>query len=443
MSDPACMQSTLRDGFRGTAEEALRIKFSGPLYGPSGYSENSRSFIKALHQAGVDVQAEAVTHERNRPDLGSDAALFQSLETRAIPYNVKIINLTPENFPRFAERHCVNIGYTVFETDRIPEIWVRACNEMDGILVMSDWCREVFERSGVSVPVRSAPPGVDVQRFNNLAPPRDLDWLPVEVYRGPKPRLTLKQRVRSWLGRTLAANLPQPRVAESSDFSSFFKFYSIFQWTERKNPVGLLKAYFAEFHRETDVCLVLKTYGRNFGARQRAWVRHQIDEVARSLRIPRHPPVLLVGGMLSADQILNLHSACDCFVLPHRAEGWGMPHIEAMACGKPVITTDFSGNLEFTRPENSFLVPCQMTPICNMNWCRWYEGDMSWAEPDLDALRRHMRHVYADRDDALRTGLRGREFVLRNFSWGGQIARMMAAVEEIVRHAGSGPWKTR
>jgi glycosyltransferase involved in cell wall biosynthesis len=409
----------------------LRIKFCGSIYGPSGYSETSRAFVKALHRAGVEICVEPVVRERHRPDLGEDAALFRALEAPPLRHNVKIINVTPEQFRRYAEPDCINIGYTVFETDRIPEAWVRACNALDGILVMSDWCRKVFQQSGVKVPVKSAPPGVDADRFSNLARPADFDWLDYEVYGGPKPRWTWKLRLRSMLGKS-SADYPSRRpTPSSSQLNNAFKFYSIFQWTERKNPAGLLKAYFAEFHRETDVCLVLKTYGRSFRGKHRAWIRQQIDEAARSLRIPKYPPVLLVLEMLSSDDVLKLHATSDCFVLPHRAEGWGMPHIEAMACGKPVITTGYSGNLEFTRPDNSFLVPYQMTPVCNMNWCRWYEGDMSWAEPDLDALRRHMRQVYADRDQARRIGLRGRDFVRRNFNWPRRAEDMMAAIAEI------------
>jgi glycosyltransferase involved in cell wall biosynthesis len=57
---------------------------------------------------------------------------------------------------------------------------------------------------------------------------------------------------------------------------------------------------------------------------------------------------------------------------------------------------------------------------------------MSWAEPDLEALRRHMRHVYSDREHARQIGLRGRDFVLENFNWPRRVAAMMAALREML-----------
>ena len=40
-------------------------------------------------------------------------------------------------------------------------------------------------------------------------------------------------------------------------------------------------------------------------------------------------------------------AGCDCYVSLHRSEGFGLTMAEAMACGKPVIATGYSGNLEF------------------------------------------------------------------------------------------------
>ena len=51
-----------------------------------------------------------------------------------------------------------------------------------------------------------------------------------------------------------------------------------------------------------------------------------------------------------------LFARADCYVSLHRAEGFGLTLAEAMALGKPVIATGFSGNTDFMTPANSYLV---------------------------------------------------------------------------------------
>jgi glycosyltransferase involved in cell wall biosynthesis len=52
--------------------------------------------------------------------------------------------------------------------------------------------------------------------------------------------------------------------------------------------------------------------------------------------------------------IPRLYAAVDCFVLPTRGEGWGLPIFEAMAMGLPVIATNWSGQVDFMNENNAF-----------------------------------------------------------------------------------------
>ena len=47
---------------------------------------------------------------------------------------------------------------------------------------------------------------------------------------------------------------------------------------------------------------------------------------------------------LALKDLPKLYKAADAFVLPSRGEGWGRPHVEAMAMGLPVIATNWSGS---------------------------------------------------------------------------------------------------
>src|SRR3712207_9035191 len=59
----------------------------------------------------------------------------------------------------------------------------------------------------------------------------------------------------------------------------------------------------------------------------------------------------------------SLFAASDCYVSLHRSEGFGLTMADAMALGKPVIATGYSGNVDFMREDNSWLVPAGLTQV--------------------------------------------------------------------------------
>ena len=118
-----------------------------------------------------------------------------------------------------------------------------------------------------------------------------------------------------------------------------------------------------------------------------------------------------------------------------------MPHLEAMACRKPVITTGFSGNMDFMNKDNSYLLDYQMTVVCNMPWIPWYESDMEWGDPNLSQLKQYMRSVYKE-IKAFKAGhagtfehaikaIDGQRHVLENFNLDVTAQRLVDVCKEI------------
>ncbi len=107
------------------------------------------------------------------------------------------------------------------------------------------------------------------------------------------------------------------------------------------------------------------------------------------------PGVHCISGDLTEGQMAALHMLSDAYVSPHHAEGWGLSLSTAMAYGKAVIATAYSGNMDFMDATNSFPVPYSMVPVSEEMHARipLFTPDMRWAEIDQETLVGTMHRV--------------------------------------------------
>lgn len=350
------------------------VKYIGPVLDASGYAEAARNYALAIYEQGYPICVEPISFEAARPDLGSQGELLDHLARAEIDYDKVVLHSTPDTWMYYGqnERDKYRIGYTVWETTALHPVWTQSCRLADEVWVPSRWNKEVFAASGVEQPILVVPHAID---------PPDLEAAPA----------------------ALSLDLP----------TDAFVFYSIFHWQERKNPAGLLTAYWSAFCGRRDVVLLLKTY---IPDRDEAAVLTAIEELRSRLRLPHYPEVVPVVAALSSEQMLALHRLGDCFVLLQRAEGWGLPHFEAAACGNPVITPRFGGQTDFLSDGSAYLVDYTLRPVTGMSWSPYYLGTQSWCEPDLAHAMRLMRHVVDHRDEAEKRGARARRYVSEHFT---------------------------
>jgi len=231
--------------------------------------------------------------------------------------------------------------------------------------------------------------------------------------------------------RVLTPPLPQPRPVAAVDRSRFglpdrpvFLFsFDYLSTVERKNPLGLVDAFTRAFAPGEGPVLVLKS----INADQRP------DDAERlRVRTASEPDVILIEKYLDADDRDALLAASDVYVSLHRAEGLGLTMAEAMAQGKPVIATGYSGNMQFMTEENSFLVPWTATPIPPD--APPYPAGARWADPDLDAAAALMRRVIDEPAMAAAHGAKAASDI-REHSAEAAGRRIASRLEEIHRTA--------
>jgi len=81
----------------------------------------------------------------------------------------------------------------------------------------------------------------------------------------------------------------------------------------------------------------------------------------------------LITSVLSESQMRDLYHLSHCFVLPTKGEGFGLPTLEAIASGLPVITTYFSGQSSYLKDIRGLFYPLKYTLTeCNSEeYLRW------------------------------------------------------------------------
>lgn len=174
-----------------------------------------------------------------------------------------------------------------------------------------------------------------------------------------------------------------------------FDFLSAF---DRKNPLGVIEAFSKAFKPNEGPVLVIKSI--NGSAQVAALEILRLAAAGRS-------DIRFVDGYLTPERKDALIASCDCYVSLHRAEGYGLGMAEAVALGKPVIATNYSGNLTFLNEQNSFLVGYSMSSV-PPGTAPYREGS-PWAEPDIEEAAATMRKVYLKQDEAAARGKLARE----------------------------------
>ena len=165
------------------------------------------------------------------------------------------------------------------------------------------------------------------------------------------------------------------------------------------------------------MCLVLRTASR----RQDEDPDKAIAEVlARDGRTRADvAPIIVLRHALSDEQMARLYRAADVFVLPTRGEGLGLPFMEAMAAGVPVIATRWGGHLDVVDDETGWLVDVTgLVPVDPAQTARspFYTSSQRWAEPSVSHTAALLRHAFAHPEEVSRKGRAAREAITARWS---------------------------
>jgi len=344
----------------------MNIKFTSWFLSYSGYGRAARSLLQAMLEAGINVTTEVALIRAEMDNLDEGAKQAKKLANKKLNYDIKIIMFTPEYAIFAREKNKYNIGMLFWEVLGVDKYWVDCMNKMSEIWTSSHVSANTFKDSGVIVPIK-------------------VIKQPIEIKNEYKPI-----KIKGFKG---------------------FLFYSIFEWTERKNPKMLLKTYWKTFANKNDVALLLKVYQSNFLKDGTKTIKDNIYKWKEELNLKHYPKIFLFLEELSTYDIMRLHKTGNCFVAPHRGEGWGYPQMEAMSVATPIISTNFGGIHKFLNNKNSWLLEYKLINVFGMEHIQWYNSSQLWAEPNDSNLAISMWEAYSNRKLTIQKGKLAQDFV--------------------------------
>jgi len=217
---------------------------------------------------------------------------------------------------------------------------------------------------------------------------------------------------------------PQPGCREKLQIGlDEFVFLYVFDATsmvERKNPQCLVDAFEAAFADHDRVRLVLKVTNAD---KDPEFSRY-LDALTQ-----RNTRCLVLRKYMEANELAGLVCAANCYVSPHRTEGFGLTVAEAMAAGVPVIATDYGGTTDFVTEEVGFPLRYRLVEIDRDHGP--YAKGAIWPDPSREHLQELLRTVVADPSAAAARGERARALMLKDYSAaavGRRISEQLAAI---------------
>jgi len=362
------------------------VFYDGVFKGDYSLAIVNRHVARALINLGVNLVCHTPEH-----DWQTDARLLASPDIlrhmrEDYPANERFDIHLRNTWPPATHDMIGDVNaYVAFAWEELefPQYLVDRFNrDLDLVMVTANFIKEGFARSGVTIPIEVIGAGCDhISKSSGHLP----------------------------------APLPDNGRKRILHVSSCFA---------RKGIDVLIEAFLRSFRRDDPVELVIKTFANPDTILPSVLAQVQ-DRLADS------PPIIVIDRFYDEEQLHALYRSAAMVVAPSRGEGFGLPLAEAMLLDIPVVTTNYSGHLDFCRPETAWLVDYHMAASQ-----AHVAGSYSmWAEPSVEHLGAQMRAVLDHPKEAQARSAQAQKLLADHFTWHLVAVRALAALAKPARLA--------
>ena len=309
-----------------------KVLIKGPVLSRSGYGEQARFALRALQSRPdlFDIYIVNIpwgrTGQISSDDEEANVIHETLLKTQTYvhqkgQFDISLQVTVPNEFEKIAP---INIGYTAgIETTKVSPQWIAKANEtVDRIIVVSDHSKKVFEQTKYDVKDQN---GNEHKNWGLQVPVETVNY-PVRVFEPEEVNI---------------------------DFRTSKNFLTVSQWGPRKNLDNTIKWFVETFADDEDVGLVVKTNTASDSVLDREFTQKRLQSLLNACG-PRKCSVYLIHGEMSPGNLAWLyeHPTMKAMINIGHGEGYGLPLFEAAYHGLPLITTTWSGQMDFICKPN-------------------------------------------------------------------------------------------
>ena len=344
---------------------------SCPIDTYSGYGARSRDFVKGVIEARPDWDVKIISQRwgntrfqylKDHNELDLLSRIVPNLTSQP---DVWMQITVPNEFQAVGK---YNIGVTAgIETTLCHMEWIEGCNRMNMVLTSSEHSKSVFEQT------------VWTMEDNRTKQKKEI--------RLTKPVHVLFEGVRTdTYFKTEEINLP-----ELNSIKEKFCYLFIGHWMQgefghdRKNVGYTVKAFLETFKNKSNPpALILKTHQVGTSIMDREKILDKIASIRKSVK-GTLPNIYLLHGEMTDNEINQLynHPKIKAMLSFNKGEGFGRPLLEFTTTGKPVIASNWSGQLDFLNKDFAFLIggeleevhPSASVPKTLLKEAKWFKPD--------------------------------------------------------------------
>jgi glycosyltransferase involved in cell wall biosynthesis len=316
----------------------VNINIVGQILGTSGYANHTRKLFKALYKLEKNISLNAQLHP-GWELMVSDAEMA-AINQGWYPDGITICINMPHQWTYWRSEPCKEFwGFCVWEGDKIPPGFFEHFDKCDRILVPSAHVKDAIKTVYNHPDVNIVPHGVDMPLIEN-----------------EKPELFTFLANKGWRGANDRGGMQYVFRAFAEEFG-------------KGEPVQLK-------------CKINPAYNTP---------QFNLANEFNNLGLPEDRPQILINTSEVDDKVMGDFYSGHVFVAPSKAEAWNLPVLEAMSHGIPAIVTGWSGPAEYVEHEvDGYHIDYTLKEVTD----QWMYESISWAEPDLNHLKKLMRNAY-------------------------------------------------